>query len=466
MPQDFTLTSSSQAHPPALTPAPPSVSVFGLGYVGAVSAACLSELGVRVHGVDLDPSKVSQIAAGRSPIVEAELDALLQRGVASKLITASADARRAIAETDVSFVSVATPTAKDGGCDLSYVRRVGRDIGLALARKKSFHIVVMRCSAPPGTTLDVLTPEIEHYSGKRRGEGFDVCFNPEFLREGVAVADFRDPPKTVIGADNPQTAAVIARLYAPVDPKPIVTSIAVAEMVKYVDNVWHATKVVFANEVGRISKPLGIDSHEIMDIFVQDEKLNLSPYYLKPGFAFGGSCLPKEVRAVSHIGQRLSVSLPLIDSLISSNEAQIASAEEMIRRSGARRVSILGLTFKPDTDDLRESPYFELAARLHAQGYDLVVHDGNLRHDADSVARRAGLGAGKPHWSALLEALPSIAAPSAAAALTLVEAAVVCHPTEQIKSSVASCDPCVKIIDLARIDQELRGAENYEGVGW
>ena len=289
----------------------PSVSIIGLGYVGAVSTACLASLGHRVVGIDIDPMKVASIALGRSPIHEKDLGKLLDRGVRDGLIEASTGAVAAIAETDITFVSVGTPTAEDGGCDNTAIIAAARAIGHALKGKDTFHTVVMRCSIPPGSTKNVMVPVIEAESGLIAGEDFGVCFNPEFLREGTAIADFRDPPKTVIGTDDPRTAAVMSELYAPVDAEPIVTSIEAAEMVKYVDNVWHATKVCFANEVGRLCKPMGVDSHDVMNIFVQDEKLNLSPYYLKPGFAYGGSCLPKEVRAVNYLAQKAGVSAPL-----------------------------------------------------------------------------------------------------------------------------------------------------------
>ena len=334
----------------------PSVSVIGLGYVGAVSTACLAGLGHRVVGVDLDPVKIGAIAAGRSPIHEKGLSALLASGVGDGLVTATDDLAAAVADTDITFVSVGTPTAKDGGCDDRFIRAAARSIGEGLARKGAFHIVVMRCSIPPGTTMSVMVPEIEAASGLTAGRDFGVCFNPEFLREGVAVDDFHNPPKTVIGATDDATAEMMCRLYADVDDDPIVTSIEVAEMVKYADNVWHATKVTFANEVGRLCKPLDVDSHQVMDIFVRDTKLNLSSYYLRPGFAYGGSCLPKEVRAVGHIAGRLGVDLPLVNALEQSNTTQIAEAVEMVEATGAKTVAVLGLAFKPGTDDLRESP--------------------------------------------------------------------------------------------------------------
>ena len=262
----------------------PSISIIGLGYVGAVSTACLAGLGHRVVGCDVDTIKTQQIADGVSPIHEKGLGELLAAGVRNERITATTDVVEAVCSTDITFVSVGTPTSDDGGCDYKYIISAAQAIGKGIAQKDSYHVVVMRCSIPPATTLNVMVPEIEKASGLKMGDDFGVCFNPEFLREGSAIADFDEPPKTVIGANDERAADMLSRVYAPVDDNIISTTIETAEMVKYVDNVWHATKVSFANEVGRICKPLDIDSHKVMDIFVQDTKLNLSPYYLKPGF--------------------------------------------------------------------------------------------------------------------------------------------------------------------------------------
>lgn len=330
-----------------------AISVVGLGYVGAVSTGCLAGLGHRVVGVDIDPVKTGAIREGRAPLHEEGLEALLQDALAQGLVDATDDLASAVADTDMTFVSVGTPTAPDGGCDFGPILAAARGIGEGLRRKGRYHVVVMRCSVPPGSTMGVMVPAIEAASGLRHGEDFGICFNPEFLREGVAIADFHAPPKTVIGATDARAANMLARIYDRIDDKIITTTIEVAEMVKYVDNVWHATKVTFANEIGRLCKPLEVDSHAVMDIFVQDTKLNLSPYYLKPGFAYGGSCLPKEVRAVTHMAESLGVDLPLIANLDRSNKVQVEEALRMIRATGARRVAVLGLAFKPGTDDLR-----------------------------------------------------------------------------------------------------------------
>ena len=284
--------------------------------------------------------------------LEARLGALLNEGVENNLIDATDNLIAAVLDTDVTFMSVGTPTAADGSCDLTYVRQASRAIGQAIAMKEAFHVVVLRCSVPPGTTLDVVGEEIAKASGKALGVEFGLCFNPEFLREGVAVADFYAPPKTVVGASDARSQAIVSRIYKEVDPNLLFVSIAAAEMVKYADNVWHATKVAFGNEIGRLCKALDIDSHEVMDVFVKDTKLNLSPYYLRPGFAFGGSCLPKEVRAVGHLAEEIGVNLPLVQSLMASNVPHIEQGERLLERFSNKRIAFLGITFKPGTADL------------------------------------------------------------------------------------------------------------------
>lgn len=444
----------------------PSISVIGLGYVGAVSMACLSHLGFRMVGVDVSDERVRTIQEGRSPIVEERLGDLLAEGVRQGLVVASRNLIGAVIGTDVTFVSVGTPTSADGGCDLSYVRDAARDIGKALRLKSSYHVVVLRCSVPPGTTLDVVVPEIEKVSGRKLGEGFGICFNPEFLREGVAVSDFFAPPKTVIGASDARAEAAVARIYSAIDEKVIYTSIAAAEMVKYVDNVWHAAKVAFANEVGRLCKALDIDSHDVMNIFVKDQKLNLSPYYLKPGFAFGGSCLPKEVRAVSHIARREGVALPLVDSLLVSNERHIDKAVELLMPHRGKRIGFLGLTFKAATDDLRESPTLDLMARLDADGFEIAAYDPNLHFGPLLRSQIAYVRNAVPRQARLMDRLEAI---SLKDGLTLVERSdvlVVSHATDEFRRLVRSRPKHIHVLDLARLFKDRPRDATYQGIGW
>lgn len=444
----------------------PSISVIGLGYVGAVSTACLSSLGHRVVGVDVDALKVDAIASGQSPIHERDLERLLGLGVRNGLIEATTDGITAIRNTDITFVSVGTPTAEDGGCDDRAIRASARTIGEALRDKESLHTVVMRCSVPPGTTLGVMIPEIEAASGKRVNEHFGVCFNPEFLREGTAVEDFRTPPKTVIGTQDSRTGEIIAQLYEPVDAAPIITSIDAAEMVKYVDNVWHATKVCFANEVGRICKPLGVDSHRVMDIFVQDQKLNLSPYYLKPGFAFGGSCLPKEVRAVRHLARQSEVRVPLIESLIPSNVGQIAAAIDAVRKTEAKRIGVLGLAFKPGTDDLRESPILEVIDALMSDDCEIVAFDPAVHRDTRLDDQFAYIRHACPHLAETVRRLPNMLRDDPRVVVDNAEAVIVTHRHPDFSALIESRLGKLAVIDLARLFDRPISAQGYHGIAW
>jgi GDP-mannose 6-dehydrogenase len=442
-----------------------AISVVGLGYVGAVSTACLSSLGHRVVGVDIDKLKIAQIGAGKSPIHEKDLEKLLTEGVDGGLISATDDLVSAVIDTDVTFVSVGTPTSADGGCDYSYIEAAAEAIGKGIAQKAEFHVVVMRCSIPPGTTLGMMTPIIEKVSGKKVGEEFGVCFNPEFLREGVAVEDFYEPPKTVIGVTDERTGNVMRKIYSVVDDNVIMTSIETAEMVKYVDNVWHATKVTFANEVGRLCKPLGVDSHEVMDVFVQDTKLNLSPYYLKPGFAFGGSCLPKEVRAVAHIAKEIGVDLPLVQSLGASNRAHIDAAIDMVKASGAKRVGILGIAFKPGTDDLRESPILEVIAALNADGIEVVAHDTAITCDTPLEGQLSYVRHGSPGLQALAADLPNMLRDEVSDVIAESDLLIVTHRNAAYQSAMKNVGHR-DVIDLVRINDTAPQNPNYKGIGW
>jgi GDP-mannose 6-dehydrogenase len=443
----------------------PSISVVGLGYVGAVSTACLSSLGHRVVGVDIDPTKVESIANGKSPIHEKDLERLLGEGKTEGLVFATDDLEQAVVDTDVTFVSVGTPTASDGGCDHSYIEAAARSIGAGLKRKDNFHVVVMRCSIPPGVTMGFMAPIIEEVSGLKAGVDFGVCFNPEFLREGVAVEDFYAPPKTVIGANDERSANILSRIYEAVDENPIITTVEVAEMVKYVDNVWHATKVCFGNEVGRLCKPLGVDSHDVMDVFVQDTKLNLSPYYLKPGFAYGGSCLPKEVRAVAHIAKSMNIDLPMINSLDQSNKTHIGQAIQMVHDTGAKKVGILGLAFKQGTDDLRESPILEVIAALNAEGVEVTIHDTAITPDTPLAGQLAYVRHGSPGLQALADDLPKMMRANLDDVIGTSQALIVTHANDLYRGVIETVSH-IPVIDVVRISHEAPTTENYNGIGW
>ncbi len=444
----------------------PAISVIGLGYVGAVSMACLSHLGFRMVGVDVSREKVESIKEGRSPIVEERLGDLLNEGVKAGLIDATQNLIAAVLDTDVTFLSVGTPTSKDGGCDFTFVRQASRAIGQAIAMKSSYHVVVLRCSVPPGTTLDVVVPEIETASGKTLGEDFGICFNPEFLREGVAVADFFAPPKTVVGASDKRAEQTVTAIYGAVDKNVIFTSIESAEMVKYVDNVWHATKVAFGNEVGRLCKKLNIDSHDVMNIFVKDLKLNLSPYYLKPGFAFGGSCLPKEVRAVSHIAHELGVKVPLMDSLMVTNKAHIGEAIELLKPFSGKRIGFLGVTFKPGTDDLRESPTLDVMSAMLSCGETIRAYDSNLNFGPLLQGQIDYVRHAVPAQAKLMDELEALTVANADELVAQSDVVVVSHATDEFRAAIRARDPKIHVLDLARLFKEIPAEATYQGIAW
>jgi len=361
------------------------ISVFGLGYVGTVSAGCFARDGHEVIGVDPVRTKVDLINAGQTPIIEAEIGEIIAEAAESGRLRATDDTLRAICETDLSFVCVGTPSQINGNLDLTHIRRVCEQIGQALKTKSARHTVVIRSTILPGTMRRVVIPVLEEYSEKRAGVDFGVCSNPEFLREGSAVKDFNSPPKTVIGELDKGSGDLVASLYETLDSPLIRTEIEIAEMIKYIDNCWHALKIGFANEIGNLCKALSIDAYEAMEIFCSDKKLNISTAYLMPGFAFGGSCLPKDLRALSYAAKQHDLDLPILSSILPSNELQVSRGLRLITEKGHKQVGILGFSFKAGTDDLRESPMIEIIERLSGKGYDLRIYDRNVR-----VARLVG----------------------------------------------------------------------------
>jgi GDP-mannose 6-dehydrogenase len=346
--------------------------------VGTVSAGCLANDGHEVIGVDPVQTKVDLINKGQTPIVEADIGEIISSTTKSGRLRAVVDPVQAVTTTDVSFVCVGTPSQQNGNLDLRYIRRICEQIGEALREKSTRHTVVIRSTVLPGTMREIVIPVLEEFSGKKAGIDFGVCHNPEFLREGSAVKDFKEPPKTVIGELDQQSGSFLVKIYEKLDAPLIRTSLEIAEMVKYVDNCWHALKIGFANEIGNISKALGIDAHEVMKIFCQDKKLNISPAYLLPGFAFGGSCLPKDLRALTYKARNQDLHLPILSSVLPSNEMQVNRGLQLIIDKGHKRVGILGFSFKPGTDDLRESPVIEIIERLLGKGYDLRIYDKNV----------------------------------------------------------------------------------------
>lgn len=434
------------------------VSIFGLGYVGCVSAGCFAHSGHDVIGVDVNPRKQEILTSGRSPVVEKDLDAIIAEGVASGKLRGSGSAAEAVAATDVSLICVGTPSNTNASLNLDYVARVCEEIGAALRTKQGRHIVCVRSTMVPGSTDAVVIPSLEKGLGEKLPDRVAVAVNPEFLREGTAVYDFFNPPKTVVGAGDDAVAQTIVDLYVGVEAPVFKTAIRTAEMVKYADNVFHAVKISFANEIGAVCKSVGIDSHDVMDIFTQDRKLNISPAYLKPGFAFGGSCLPKDVRALLYLGRSRDLELPLLTSLLTSNDAQIGRAAGLILRQGKKRLGFLGLSFKPGTDDLRESPLVRLVETCIGKGYDIKIYDQSVSLARLVGANKAYIETEIPHISRLLST-------DIDAVMNFAEVVIVGHRSEEFEQAVAAAKGKT-IIDLARLFKTLPDGPGYEGINW
>lgn len=435
------------------------LSVFGLGYVGCVSAACFAKEGHEVVGVDVNPTKVEIINSGRSPIVEAGIGELISEMVAAGSLRATTDSAEAVASTDVSLVCVGTPSRDNGSLDLAYVKRVCQEIGAALEAKRERHTIVIRSTMLPGTIEGTVVPALEVHSGKKAGRDFGVCINPEFLREGTSLKDFYAPPFTLVGADEEETAALIGRLYAKIDAPLYVTPVKAAEMVKYACNTFHALKVSFANEIGNVCKGLGIDSHEVMRVFCEDTKLNLSPYYLKPGFAFGGSCLPKDLRAINYKAKELDVEVPLLSSILPSNRRQVERAVEMVLKTGKKRVGVLGFSFKAGTDDLRESPMVTLIEALIGKGLQLAIYDRDV-----SLARL--FGANKEYIEREIPHISQLMRAELTEVLEASDVIIVGNKSEEFRQIEERLRGDQLVIDLVRLFDRRTSGGNYQGICW
>ncbi|CAN5842178.1 nucleotide sugar dehydrogenase [soil metagenome] len=436
------------------------IAVFGLGYVGCVSAACLAARGHQVVGVDTNPLKIRLLENGETPVLEPGLAELVSDAVGRGRLTSTDDATAAIAQAELSLVCVGTPSGAGGGLSTSGLERVAENIGRGLRETESFHTVVIRSTTVPGTVEAFVLPRLEEASGRRAGRDFGLCANPEFLREGSSVADFEDPPKTVIGELDARSGDAVATLYSNVRAPCFRVPLRMAELVKYVDNAWHALKIGFANEVGTICRDLDIDSRELMRTFCSDRKLNISTAYLSPGFAFGGSCLPKDLRALLHASRHADLDLPILESILPSNERQLERAVELVTSTGERRVGLFGLAFKPGTDDLRESPLVELAERLLGKGFDLRIYD-----PAVSLARLVGgnreyIERRIPHLSALM-------AESADEVARHAGVCVVGSSNPEVVEALSRAQAAF-VIDLVRLPDawERRGRDGYVGVAW
>lgn len=456
---DATLSLQSVAADAERMLARPRLSVFGLGYVGCVSAACFAKNGNAVIGVDSQQTKAELFATGKSPIVEPGLDELISSGVAAGRLRATNVAGEAVMNSDISIVCVGTPSQSNGSLNAAGVERVCEEIGAALRHKRDFHIVVIRSTVLPGTMRSVVVPALERASGKVAGVDFGVCNNPEFLREGTALQDFYHPPKTVIGSLEERSGDVVASLFSGIDAPLVKTSLEVAEIVKYTDNAWHALKVAFGNEIGNICKALGIDSHRVMDIFCLDTKLNLSPYYLRPGFAFGGSCLPKDMRALLHKARSLDLSVPVLSSVLVSNQEQIERAVRLVIEKKCRRVGVLGISFKADTDDLRESAVVELVERLLGKGFDLRLFDHNV-----NMARL--VGANRDHILRVIPHIEKLMAATMEEVLEHAELVIVGNNDARFVDVPKRLRQDQLLIDFVRLSGVEALGDRYDGINW
>jgi GDP-mannose 6-dehydrogenase len=422
------------------------VSIFGLGYVGSVTAACLAKNGHTVIGVDIDTVKVDLVNKGKSPVIEKNLDSLISTSINAGRFKAGTDTMRAVNDTEISLLCVGTPSLNNGNIDLIYIKRVVSDIGKALAQKDDYHIVVVRSTVLPGTTENIIIPRLEEISKKQVGKDFGVAINPEFLREASAVYDFFHPPKTVIGTMVPADGEKISRLYEGITAPLFVTNLRTAEMIKYADNAFHALKVTFAND-------------EVMNIFCHDTKLNLSPAYLKPAFAFGGSCLPKDLRALTYLGRHNDLSLPVLNAIIPSNQAHIDYALELIRARDSKKIGILGFAFKAGTDDLRESPVVTLIETLLGQGFELRIYDRNISLALLRGANKKFIEERIPHVAALIQ-------DSIDDVISFAQTLVIGNKSEEFINVFTKIRADQYVLDLVRIGEELETKAAYEGICW
>jgi GDP-mannose 6-dehydrogenase len=432
------------------------VTIFGLGYVGCVTAACFAKLGHDVTGVDVDANKVDMINRSQSPIIEPGLTDIIKAGTSAGLLRATTDPSEL---GDVVLVCVGTPSNDNGSLGLHHLLRVVEGIGEMLRDSNGYHVVTIRSTVLPGTVENMVIPLLEKTSSKRAGSDFGVCMNPEFMRETTAIDDFHNPPFTIIGQQDQQSGNVVARLYDTIKAPLERPSIAEAEMVKYACNAFHATKVCFANEIGNLCKSMGIDSHRVMEIFCKDTRLNLSPYYLKPGFAFGGSCLPKDLRAIVYQAKRNDVEVPLLSSLMPSNEKQIQHAYRLIRSSGRTKIGVLGLSFKAGTDDVRESPIVILIEMLIGKGYPVAIYD-------EEVSLAKLYGANKRYLDETIPHVTSLMEPSVSKVVEKSDLMIVSKKTDLFKKEIEGLKKEVFVVDLVRILADYKGRPHYEGISW
>ena len=434
-----------------------NISIFGLGYVGCVSLGCLAKNGHQVTGVDVSRTKVNQINAGKATIIEKDIDQIICAQREAGKIEATTNAKVAVLKTEISIICVGTPSSDKGHLNLEYIFNVAQHIALALKEKEEFHIIVIRSTIFPGT-CDKVAGQIEKISGKVRNENFAVVDNPEFLREGTAVHDYFNPPLTLIGSDNKEAADKVAQLYKKLPAEIIITDLQVAEIMKYVNNSFHALKISFGNEIGNICSEMGIDSHKVMDIFCKDKQLNISPYYFKPGFAYGGSCLPKDLKGLQTLAHDIYVDVPVINSIDKTNDIQIQRAIKIIYQFGNKKLGFLGLSFKEGTDDLRNSPAVSIIESLIGKGCDICIFDRNINISLLTGTNKEYIDSKIPHLSSLMVESPKKVIDQAEV--------IIVNTKEKEFISLLQESSDKTIIDMVRLDESLLSNPNYIGINW
>jgi GDP-mannose 6-dehydrogenase len=435
------------------------ISVLGLGYVGCTEAACLAKMGNEIRGVDINPEKVKLLNSGKSPITEKDLIELIEEQVANGRIKAFGNVREAMLETNISLVCVGTPSHENGKPDLDHVTNVLREVGTVIRQKDEFHIVVIRSTVYPGSTEKVFIPVIEETSGKKCDVGFGIAINPEFMREGTSVEDYFNPPLTVVGSENDKVTEVLRELYSNITTQINVCSYKEAEMVKYACNIFHALKITFANEIGIVSKTLGIDAHKVMEYFCSDKKLNISDKYLKPGYAYGGSCLPKDTRAFVYEAKHSDIETPLIAALEKSNDYQIKRVFDLIKSLRKRRIGFLGISFKEGTDDLRESPQIRLIKMLIGEGMEVNIYDENV-----SMAKL--LGRNRDYIEREIPRIANYIKKNIEHVLSSAEVIIIGNKDKKFEDIINGIKGEKEIVDLVRIKEDVTHIQNYHGICW
>jgi GDP-mannose 6-dehydrogenase len=436
------------------------ICVFGLGYVGVVTSACLAEIGHEVVGIDINPVKVEMIKDGKSPIIEAGIQELTAKMVEEGVLAASCDVKEALKGAEVVLICVGTPNEDNGSLSLKSIERTCEMIGENFRELAEFPVIILRSTVMPGTTEALVIPTLEAVSEKKAGLDFGVCFNPEFLREGTSIYDFYNPPQTVVGVTDLETYHRLTKLYEPIKAPLVKTEIKVAETIKMVCNVYHALKITFANEIGNVCKQYGVDSHHVMEVFCNDKKLNISPAYLRPGYAFGGSCLPKDIKGLLYLARQANIDIPVIEAILPSNEIQIQTALSMIVKTKKKRIGFLGLAFKEGTDDLRSSAQVELIERLIGKGYHVKIYDPNVFLAKLMGANKSFIEKEIPHISSLLcETMDCL--------LDEAEVVVITNREKKFEEVIDKTNGRHVVIDLVRIFPDFTSnKEAYQGLSW